>query len=459
MGGDYVELGVSDQGSFGTPGPPPPGFHGGNIGFTADVDGFDTGNDAAVDFYTPDTPEERWSIGINGDAGSYSSLAGGTGTLYLSGTSLADTTAGSALSTTFTALVGGQLKVVQVHRFNSDSKGYTTVITLTNMTSAVLTRVEYMRSFDPDNTRLLGGSNITDNTIVAQGGDDGYSLVTATSLSGDSYNQLTGQPIVAYYYSRDGRSEVYTGGFKNTDPYSFDSLDQAKGYSTREDNAIGILFNIGDIAPGASTSFEYVTGASGATADVVVEASKVLAAAGVSPPSGATKHYAEGPLKFIIDYLQAAGVSADVIEYAWDIADAIKDGFTARSAKPIFDRLSTVEKSNAFKYFSDVADGKITPPLAPKDAAFWAKTGLKGLSLVGSVAGLYLAYEESSKAKSDSEVLHAGVSTVAAAAPLTGLAIGFVIGGPVGAAAGLALGGAIGIGLTLANEGTRFFGY
>ncbi|MEP9390764.1 hypothetical protein ABLE94_00695 [Gordonia sp. VNK1] len=266
---------MSPLGSFVSGVTGPSGFHGSQIGFISDLDGFDTGIDAPIDFYTPDTPEERWTVGFNGDhIGSFSSSNGNSGnSAVLNDASLTDTSTDTTLSGTYTATVDGQLQVTQVTSFEPDDTGYLTTITLTNVSDTTLTDVKYMRSFDPDNTRYEGGSNTTVNTILGQYAQDGYSLVTASSLPGDAYDALTGSPAVIYYYTSDPRAEVYVGGFRNTDPYSYAEVDQITGYTKTGDDAIGIVFNVGDLEPGESVTFAYYTG-SGTTAaseDILAE--------------------------------------------------------------------------------------------------------------------------------------------------------------------------------------------
>jgi len=86
LGGDFIELGISSVGSFGTTGSRPIGFYGtagsGSIGLSNDIDGFGIGQDLRIDFFLPGSPEERWSIGWNGNAsGSFSALNGQSGAL------------------------------------------------------------------------------------------------------------------------------------------------------------------------------------------------------------------------------------------------------------------------------------------------------------------------------------------------------------------------------------------
>ena len=266
LGGKFIELGVSPVGSFGT-NSAPVGFHpqDGRLGFTTDLDGFGSGTDDIIDFFTPDTPEERWSIGYNNtnNAG-FSQLDGSSGG-KLSNVSLVDSSTPDQLSATFTGTVNDTVQVTQVTSFPPNSQGYLTTITLTNVSDTPLTDVKYMRSFDPDNTRYLGGSNTTDNTIGAQYQTDGYSLVSASSLANDAYNIATGHPAVVYLYTSDPRAFVYFGGFTNNDPYVYSNATQARGTTDESDSAIGIVFNAGNLAPGQSTTFSYYTGASAAS--------------------------------------------------------------------------------------------------------------------------------------------------------------------------------------------------
>lgn len=271
LGGNYIELGLSSVGSFGTTtgkptgfvGGTPPGSHPNSVGFVFDVDGFGTGADKALDFYVPDTPEERWSVGYNNtNYGGFSALDGNlTNTSGLADISVSDSSSGSTLSGVFTGTVGDALRVSQLHTFKVNDNYYKTTVTLTNVSGATLQNVEFMRSFDPDGTRSVGGVNSTVNTILGQYGTDTFASVIAASLEGDAYQVQTGSRAVAYFYSTDPRSVVYTGGFTNPNPYDFANANQATGYTTTADDAIGIIFKLGDLAPNATVKFSYYTGA------------------------------------------------------------------------------------------------------------------------------------------------------------------------------------------------------
>lgn len=271
LGGNYLELGISSIGSFGTEtgkpaefrGGTPPGSNPNSIGLTYDSDGFGTGSAPALDFYVPDTPEERWSVAFNDNRyAGFSALNGSGGNAAdLSYVSLVDRSVGDTLSGKFTATVGGVLQVGQVHTFNVNDTFIRTDVTLTNVSGATLTNVEFMRSFDPDGTRSVGGSNTTTNTIGGQFATEDYTLVNATSLIGDNYNTLTGNLANVFLYARrEPNAIAYTGGFANYDPYDFDRLSQSTGYTTTADDAIGLIFKAGNLNPGETAKFSYYTG-------------------------------------------------------------------------------------------------------------------------------------------------------------------------------------------------------
>ncbi|TGD88014.1 tandem-95 repeat protein [Mycolicibacterium sp. CH28] len=265
LGGNFIEIGVSPKGSFGTTVDKPAGFYGtssrNQVGLGVDVDGFANGVDSSIDYFLPGTPEERWSIGFNGTQyGGFSALAGNAGNATsLTNTSVTNNSAGNTLSGTFNGTAGGVLQTVQTHTFNANDSFFSTTVTLTNLGDSPLQNVEYMRSFDPDNTAYRGGSYSTTNTVRGQISTEGIAAISATSFADDPYNTLTGQQATVLYLSQDPNAVVYTGGFANSNPYQYDAAGQGTGYSVSADQAIGIIFRVGDLAPGASVTFRYYT--------------------------------------------------------------------------------------------------------------------------------------------------------------------------------------------------------
>lgn len=284
LGGNYIELGISAVGSFGTSGSKPAGFFGTSgssaVGMSNDADGFDNGADLRIDYFLPGTPEERWAVGYNGSTtGGYSALAGQSGAA-LSGTSLSNQSSGDNLGAKFTGTVGGVLKVEQTHTFKVNDKFFKTVVTLTNVSGSTLTDVRFMRSFDPDNTVYKGGNydtvNKIENTFAA---GDGKAVVSATSKTGDAYNSAAGSTAKILFFSSDSRANVANFGFSNSDPYAMPT--QAKGYSATSDSGIAIMFKGGSLAAGASVTFEYFTSLD--TADISTTIAQIEAASNPAP--------------------------------------------------------------------------------------------------------------------------------------------------------------------------------
>ena len=75
LGGNYIEVGISKSGSFGTSSAAPDDFgsHASyNLGLLSDGDGWNVGNAPTTkDFFLPGTPEERWGIAYKIDGVTY----------------------------------------------------------------------------------------------------------------------------------------------------------------------------------------------------------------------------------------------------------------------------------------------------------------------------------------------------------------------------------------------------
>ena len=284
IGGNFIELGISAAGSFGTSGSKPGGFIGtsnnNRLGMSNDADGFGVGKDLAIDYFLPGSPEERWAVGFNGSTtGGYSALGGNSGAA-LSANSVTNTTSGDTLGAKFTGTVGGVLKVEQTHSFKVNDKFFKTTVTLTNTSGGNLTDVRFMRSFDPDNTVFKGGRyetvNKVENTFAA---GDGKAVVSATSQAGDAYNTAAGSTAKILFFSTDARANVANFGFSNSNPYAVPT--QAKGTTATSDSAIAIMFKGGTLASNASVTFEYFTSLD--TADIATTVATIEAASNPAP--------------------------------------------------------------------------------------------------------------------------------------------------------------------------------
>lgn len=271
--GEFLELGISKWGDFGTLGQKPAGFRGTNgstrIGMSADHDGFNNGLDMPVDYYLPGCPEERFVVGYK-DAEqkahtNTNSAVMGDKNMNTTVTNLSKTADG-LLKAKVVSTWDGVMEVTQIIQFQDNEQFFRNEVTIKNLSANPLDSVRYMRTFDPDNTVFMGGSYVTKNTILdnSANGADGKAVVVAETadendpLKKSSLN--TTAPI--FFYSKDPRAKVSSFGFTNKDPYYPLAYDNArtKDYTITTDGAISMAMDTGKIEKDASSeTFIYYT--------------------------------------------------------------------------------------------------------------------------------------------------------------------------------------------------------
>lgn len=269
LGGNYIEVGVSKAGSFGTASAAPSGFHQtcGGIGLSVDGDGFDTGNPPTTgDFFLPGTPEESFTVGYRvGSEGAAPTKYTNAERMDEAGISTVttDTTADDTLSATTSGTTSdNNLDIKQKVSFKVNDKFFKNTITYTNKGTSTLYDVRYMRSVDPDQDEVLNSSFETYNCVLENFPQDSRAIVRATGA-------VTKEPI--FLISTDSRARASSFGFdsegeygfKNRDPYDPNAynIDGSilKTPETLVDKAIAITFSLGNLEPGQSTTFQYYT--------------------------------------------------------------------------------------------------------------------------------------------------------------------------------------------------------
>ncbi len=289
LGGDYIELGLSHAGSFGTtsgdgdcedaeiiPSSLPDGFFGAlddgrnprvNIGMSTNPAGFGVAPDLRMDYFLPGSPNERWDVGytFNGDQFTGSNALEEC-PVDIPDNTVTDQSSGDLLKATSEGTYNDVLKTTQVVSFNSGDKFFKNQVTLKNVSDHTISRVRYMRNVDPDNTEDIGGeeSFTTRNKILNTfAAGDGKAVVVAdTSWNNDDpVFQAIGSRAPLLYFSNDSRARVSTYGFDNENPYDSEAYNaaQAKGTEVTDDIAINIDFDVGTLAPGQSTTLTYYT--------------------------------------------------------------------------------------------------------------------------------------------------------------------------------------------------------
>lgn len=220
----YVKAGVNDFGTLGSGGSTPPGIL------------FDPTGAASYginDFLTPGTPFEGYylksSAGSPGSNNSSESSFGSTGPIAVTGTSATWSGTNGVFNITNTynlTTLGGQ-SVIAINT------------SLTNISTAAITSLQFLRTLDPDPDVNAFGSYDTNNAVLS----DNQACGTGT---------MSGQTICIYSFDaaihRAGVSSAWT-----TDPANYlAGLNDGNG-----DNAIGVAFDLGTIAAGQTLSVTY----------------------------------------------------------------------------------------------------------------------------------------------------------------------------------------------------------
>lgn len=296
LGGNYIELGISKGGSFGTSKVPSDfwkystrtakAFHANlyktynnaGLGMFADDDGWNIGKSPiAGDFFLPGSQEERWMFSYKMNNTTYTFTIGDRQGLTKSGWKYVPTTTNASNGDNLSAVVAGvtnqNVKIEITYSFGVDDKAYLTDVVITNNGTADISNVYFGRSFDPDMDADLKNNFNTKNKLICnptsdkKGGSDNYAMVVASGpISGASF----------FFLSNDNRARVIAGSSsgiiaptQNLYTLWNNAAKTSKTYAEASDldlssvaavdTYIAITFNIGTIAQGASDSFQYTS--------------------------------------------------------------------------------------------------------------------------------------------------------------------------------------------------------
>ncbi|MEG1196637.1 MAG: immunoglobulin domain-containing protein, partial [Clostridia bacterium] len=314
IGGTYIELGLSQTGSFGASKPapltgsiffhpdptdvkPPYSY---SIGLRSDGDGWETGNPPTTkDFFLPGTIDEGFSV-LWSKASSDKPAVHAVGSqiskdsnINISAAVTSDESTPALLKAVSTCTLDGTLHYTQVITFKPDDKQFKTVVTLKNTSTSTVYNANYIRRFDPDQNVKQNIYN-TDNYFFKDEAGGTWIVASSDSFGGsessnyypiDRHTALASCKNVFCFYSDDLRAEPMSG------PIGFNDFSTSLGASGNVgtygsalydrhiyyDKAMGIKFDIGTLAPGASTELTYysnlnpdVEGAVDKAEDVVI---------------------------------------------------------------------------------------------------------------------------------------------------------------------------------------------
>jgi hypothetical protein len=257
--GTHLNVGIQQNGAFGSVGNAPAGFHTRSdqhdpvvwsvagddmLGFTYDNgDGWGTGADIG-DFFKPGGPFEGFSLAVGANSGGNHGNGGvelGLGTWSVC--------SGICETWTLDSAFNG-LGLVQVYSIVDDVV-LKMHITVSNTTGAAIDDIYYGRCVDPDNVKAAGGPYDTANNVTKTIADDGIAVVQATA-TWDSVD------TALLMFSTDTNARAHVGCNYSTPNNNWDGTQAniVKGDLDVSDTDIGVAVKIGTLAAGASYTFD-----------------------------------------------------------------------------------------------------------------------------------------------------------------------------------------------------------
>ncbi|MFZ1815337.1 MAG: DUF4347 domain-containing protein [Rhizobiaceae bacterium] len=254
--GNFVEAGITENGTFGSSSPVPSGYHSSRVpgifGFIANPQ-MDNWATYDGDFFSPGTPHEGFTVSV-------------AGTSYLNDTATGAAIPGSITDVRTGVLCGQNAAVVewtgtvaglQIQRTFTILENELFILTetrITNITGASINGIYFAAQLDPDNDQTLGGGFATTNIIDSQpGGGSNIASVTASQSAND------GSTISLV--ADDARARAGYGDFLTGDAAllynGFGALTQTVGSSATVDESISLAFNIGTLGAGETTTINY----------------------------------------------------------------------------------------------------------------------------------------------------------------------------------------------------------
>jgi hypothetical protein len=264
--GTFIEIGISDAGSYGSTSPAPAGFHprmgGGYLGFVADweMNGWTNSSAPSIPFYSgdyflPGNPWEGFLVEYTYNGVEYTRRnCGANGEYGIIPSSLVNTSAGTTQAALWagTMLAGGQSLLVQQRTyFNINEARFFIEVTLTNTGTETLTNVEYARHVDPDQEQNLTGDFTTSNYVsYPTGAVTGFAEVVANGL-------VYGIPMALRLYHPTAKAHVNLFGLLLDSPNEVldTPFTPTQGAPYVDDVGVGVAVRFPTLVPGASETF------------------------------------------------------------------------------------------------------------------------------------------------------------------------------------------------------------
>ncbi len=283
LGGNYIEVGISKGGTFGTSQLPPASFHShvykmSGLGLISDGDGWDMGAaPTAGDFFLPGTPEERYIVGYYYNGKLYDYNVADRQNVATTNWKVAPTTTNQSteehLKAVTTGITAQNIRYTQTVEFDADDKEFLTTIEIENAGTRDVTGVRYTRSFDPDQDQERSGTYETYNKVISNPKSTSYNKETDVAMVVARGAQTLDGYFFAAFDQRARASRgvsfspnsTYLNGLwsantgvptEPTEPALEMTKSSLNGYK-KEDNAIALTFDLGTIKPGEKVAFDY----------------------------------------------------------------------------------------------------------------------------------------------------------------------------------------------------------
>lgn len=294
LGGNYIEVGISKHGSFGTSKLPEDSvnnsshtdkafhphdaYHG--LGLQADQDGWNVGNSPIMgDFFLPGSPEERWTFAYKIDGQTYTyAVSDRTSAITVSDWKTEPQAANISSGDMLQAQVQGETKeniqITIVYTFDVDDLEYKTDVSIKNLGEKAIEDARFVRSFDPDQDQQLNGTYDTYNKVVCNpvltksAGADNYAMVVSrgpVTLGGFFFLAVDNRAKASIMTSLAPGS-AYDSYLWDSAPvtdknYAEDSdismtTSETNGY-VKKDTGIALTFNLETIKAGRNDSLTY----------------------------------------------------------------------------------------------------------------------------------------------------------------------------------------------------------
>ena len=284
--GQSVEVGIAPNGAFGATILPPAGYHangsytlydpgtgstttGALLGFVSDPaqDGWTVGTPPMFgDFFLPGTPQEGWSIQVNGvQSNAWLQSLQFTGTGYtgtLSGTTFSYNSTGNIRTGVWHGQTSNPLQITQTTRLDVTKLYFTINVRIVNTSGVPAVNVYYLRTVDPDNEHnQVGASSTTpfntQNTVAFQLPNPG-NKVMATSAG------IVYPAAFLGLGTKDCRAKCFILNSGLTPSAALDAIYNQTpayhynvGYTGNADVGMGLVYNLGTIAAGDSVDLTY----------------------------------------------------------------------------------------------------------------------------------------------------------------------------------------------------------